>query len=120
MVRSQLFRQFTDRYFAGAGPDKTSVPSAESDARLVAGTYIASRRNETSWLRLASLFDETKIQALGNGVISVSDLKAPGGALDRWHEIAPFVWQRENGVERVRGGRQERQSADVRHRLGSV
>jgi CubicO group peptidase (beta-lactamase class C family) len=101
MVRTQLFRQFTDRYFAASGPDKTSLPSAESDARIVAGTYIASRRNQTSFLRLVTLFDETKIEALGNGLISVSDLKAPGGALDRWHEISPFVWQRENGVERV-------------------
>jgi len=101
MVRSQLFRQFTDRYFPGPGPDKTSLPSAESDAKLVAGTYIASRRNDTSFLRIATLLDETKIQALGNGLISVSELKAPGGALDRWHEIAPFVWQREHGVERV-------------------
>ena len=101
LVRAQLFRQFTDRYFAASGPDKASLPSAESDARLVAGTYIASRRNQTSFLRIATLLDETKIQALGKGLISVSDLKAPGGALDRWHEIAPFVWQRENGVERV-------------------
>lgn len=101
MVRTQLFRQFTDRYFPGPGPDKTSVASAESDARLVAGTYIASRRNDTSFLRIATLVDETKIKALGNGLISVSELKAPGGALDRWHEISPFVWQRENGVERV-------------------
>jgi len=101
MVRSQLFRQFTDRYFPGPGPDKTSLASAESDARLVAGSYIASRRNETSWLRIATLLDETKIKALGNSLISVSELKAPGGALDRWHEISPFVWQRENGVERV-------------------
>jgi CubicO group peptidase (beta-lactamase class C family) len=101
MVRTQLFRQFTDRYFAGPGPDKASVASAESDARLIAGTYIASRRNDTSFLRIATLLDETKIKALGNGLISVSELKAPGGALDRWHEISPFVWQRENGVERV-------------------
>jgi hypothetical protein len=47
------------------------------------------------------LIGETKVEAVGNGVLTVSDKVAPGGALEHWREVSPFVWQRVNGLERL-------------------
>jgi CubicO group peptidase (beta-lactamase class C family) len=102
VARTLLFQEFADRYFgAGASARPATLASAKSDAAVVAGTYVASRRNDTSFLRLLYLIGEAQVASDDNGVLTVSDLKAPGGALERWREIAPFVWQKVGGVERL-------------------
>jgi CubicO group peptidase (beta-lactamase class C family) len=102
LARTLLFRQFADRYFSTGPIVNIPAPaSAASDAERVAGTYVSSRRSDTTFLRILYLIGENKVEAVGNGVLTVSDIETPGGALEHWREISPFVWQRVNGVERL-------------------
>ena len=102
LARTLLFREFTDRYFSTARVvNIPTAASAESDAERVAGTYVSSRRSDTSFLRVLFLIGETKVEAVGKGILTVSDKQSPGGALEHWREVSPFVWQRVNGLERL-------------------
>jgi CubicO group peptidase (beta-lactamase class C family) len=102
IARALLFQEFADRYFgAHANSQPPTLAGAGSDAAVAAGTYVASRRNDTSFLRLLYSMGETRVASDENGVLTVSDLKAPGGALEHWREIAPFVWQKVGGLERL-------------------
>jgi CubicO group peptidase (beta-lactamase class C family) len=102
LARTLLFREFTDRYFSTARVVNIPTPaSAESDAERVAGTYVSSRRSDTSFLRVIFLIGETKVEAIGKGILTVSDKQSPGGALEHWREVSAFVWQRVNGLERL-------------------
>ena len=100
-VRTLLFDAFTDRYFPGAKDDKPTLSSANSDASLIAGTYVSSRRNDTSFLHLVYMIGATKVSADPDGTLTLSDQKAPGGALEKWREVAPFVWQKLHGAKRI-------------------
>jgi CubicO group peptidase (beta-lactamase class C family) len=100
-ARTLLFQKFTDRYFPASPAAMPTLASAKSDAALVAGTYISSRRSDTSFFRLLYLAQETKIAADASGIITDSDIKAPGDAPDKWREVAPFVWQKLHGTDRL-------------------
>ncbi len=92
-IRELLFRQFVDRYFPAPAEEHPVVASARADAVTLAGTYIPSRRSDTTFFHLAYLLVPTRVAATADGDITLSDQASPGGALQAWHEIAPFVWQ---------------------------
>ena len=99
-ARTLLFREFTDRYYpAPAHAPPVALPSAKADAAVVTGTYTSSRRNDTTFLHLAYLLGETTISADADGALMFTDLLLPGSAPARWLEVAPFVWQKQNGVD---------------------
>jgi CubicO group peptidase (beta-lactamase class C family) len=100
-MRTLLFDSFTDRYFPAPHADKPTLPTAKSHAALIAGTYISSRRSDTSFLHLIYMLGATKVTADADGTLTLSDQKAPGGALEKWRETAPFVWQKLHGVQRI-------------------
>ena len=100
-VRTLLFDTFADRYFPGAEDDKPTLPSAKGDGALIAGTYVSSRRNDTSFLHIVYMMGATKVSADADGTLTLNDQKAPGGALEKWREIAPFVWQKLHGEKRI-------------------
>ncbi|HEX5458744.1 MAG TPA: serine hydrolase domain-containing protein [Steroidobacteraceae bacterium] len=108
-LRSQLFHRFTDRYFPSRAPPPATYPGAKTDAAKMVGMYINSRRSDSSFLRLAYLLSENSVRALPNGDIVFPTFKTPGGAVKRWREIRPFVWQEVDGEARlaalVRGGK---------------
>ena len=93
-IRELLFREFIDRYFpAPAKEHPVVVASAKADAITLAGTYIPSRRSDTTFFHLAYLLVPTRVAGTADGDITLSDQASPGGALQSWHEVEPFVWQ---------------------------
>src|SRR6202000_1223420 len=52
-LRANIFHQFADRYFPAPTPGgSVDSATAAEHARMIAGEYIASRRFDTSFLRL--------------------------------------------------------------------
>ncbi len=100
-ARTLLFHGFADRYFPSQAVDPPTLASAAKDAAVVAGSYVSSRRSDTTFLHLAYLIGGAKIAADADGTITFSEVKLPGGDLVRWHEVAPFVWQKIGGVDRL-------------------
>lgn len=109
-VRSQLIREFEDRYLPSPSADgKFDENTAAGDARMIAGRYSPSRRAETSFVSLVYLSLQAVVADNGDGTISVSSAAGPSGVPLRWREVAPFIWRQEHGTAllaaRVENGR---------------
>lgn len=95
-LRSDLMRDFADRYFPG---ETETTPVEDSDAELVAGTYHASRGFHSTFLSALDLLSTTKITALDDGRIAFD---ADPGTLEPavYEQVGDALW-REVGGERV-------------------
>lgn len=101
-IRSALYEAFADRYLPGPGPSGTvDDETAAEHAAMVAGTYVNSRRSETSFLSALGLMGQIKVVANGDGTISVPFWDDFAGHPTTWREIAPFVWLEEGGERRL-------------------
>jgi hypothetical protein len=100
--RTALWHKFLDRYFPYTPPPAATLPSAKDDARLVTGSYISSRRSQTSMFFLLGLLDEAAVASPKNdGVILLEEAKDLNGQPIRWREIAPLRYRNENGQEEI-------------------
>lgn len=101
-IRSALYEMFADRYLPGPEPSGTmDEETAAEHAAMMAGTYVNSRRAETSFLSALGLVGQLKVMDNGDGTISVPFWDDFTGKPTSWHEIAPFVWLEEGGESRL-------------------
>jgi CubicO group peptidase (beta-lactamase class C family) len=101
-LRSQIFREFTDRYFPA--PAIAPLPTwkdAKVDGAKLVGSYIANRRADSSFFRLLSLAGMAHVTMDKDGILSVDALKTPGGAVKKWREVGHFYWQEVGGDSRM-------------------
>jgi len=97
--RSKLWEAFLDRYFPDPSLPQSTLPSAENDARAVSGSYLGSRRSESSFARAVFVLGEFTVAPSGDGAITVSQLKGPNGKPRRWREVAPLVFRDVDGQD---------------------
>ena len=102
-VRQQLLEGFTDRYFPSAEPPDGAIPlsEAQAHARMFAGAYLNSRASHSTFLAALGLLGGVRVIPRADGTISLSNVKAPDGALARFREVQPFVWREIGGHDRV-------------------
>jgi CubicO group peptidase (beta-lactamase class C family) len=96
-IHNAFFNGFMDRYFPRTiAPHSTGAPPATARAHgaLLEGYWDSSRRSVGNWLSLADLFSPILISADEDGRVS---LPFSARGIVRWTEIAPFVWQSEDG-----------------------
>jgi Beta-lactamase len=98
--RTELWRQFLDRYFPYTPPPGERVARPLADARSIAGTYWSSRRSETTVL--------SGLDAVGQAEVTVnSDTTISTGAKDvagnpkHYREIAPLLFREVDGQDLV-------------------
>jgi CubicO group peptidase (beta-lactamase class C family) len=98
--RSAVWEKFLDRYFPYQPPEATPPATSADDAREVAGSYLSSRRAQTSVLSFISAIGVTKVSVNSDGTISwgARDL---AGEPKHFREVAPLVFREVNGQERV-------------------
>ncbi len=101
LPRTTLWETFLDRYFPYTPPNTPTLASAKDDANAVSGSYIISRRSNTSFLKVASLLGEATVSPLGDGRIEVAQLTGTNGKPKRWREVAPMTFLEENGQEKL-------------------
>ena len=101
LPRTTLWESFLDRYFPYTAPIMPTLDSAKEDARAVSGSYIISRRSETSFLKAASLLGEATVSPVGDGMIMIPEMTGANGKPKRWREIAPMTFLEENGQEKL-------------------
>jgi len=89
---------FLDRYFPYNASVTPTLESAKEDANAVSGSYILSRRSETSFFRVATLIGELTVSPVGDGMIEVAQLTGPNEKPKRWREVAPMTFLEENGT----------------------
>lgn len=101
-IRSALYKMFADRYLPGPEPSGTmDDATAAEHAAMMTGTYVNSRRAETSFLSALGLVGQIKVTDNGDGTISVPFWDDFAGKPTTWQEIAPFVWLEEGGEARL-------------------
>jgi len=117
-VRLQLFQDFADRYFPSTVKDgRIDGRTAAEHAKLMAGLWESSRRGSSNFVDVLNLFGQTEVTVDKDGGLLVPSLTSPGGGVQKWDEIAPFVWRDHNGHDRlaaqVVGGKVVRWSFDL-------
>lgn len=101
-ARTVLFESFLDRYFPYTPPPPAAkVADPAADNQMVAGLYVASRRFQTSFLKIAELFGQSTVTANSDNTISVDFLKSPNGVPKHFEEIAPLFYREVHGQDHV-------------------
>ena len=98
-LRSVVWSGFLDRYYPYAVADTPTLPTALSDARAVAGTYMSSRRSETGLTAVFNLIQED-VRVNADSTISGDERDAAGNP-KHFREIAPLVFREVNGQSRL-------------------
>lgn len=99
--RTMLWEAILDRYFPYTPPVETLPASAKEDTKAVSGTYILSRRSDSSFLRVATLLGQLTVSPGADGVIEVGQLTGPNGKPKRWREVSPMSFREENGQDKL-------------------
>jgi CubicO group peptidase (beta-lactamase class C family) len=95
-IRNELLYKFADRYMPVATPRGGLNPDlAKGHLAQVIGSYVSTRRLESSFGRLANLFTEFSISADDKGLLVLEGLSKPM----YFQEIRPYLWQQINGKE---------------------
>ena len=101
-LREAFYRSFADRYFPGPAVEgKVDEATAKAHAAEIAGSYISSRRAETSFLSVLNLMQPEKVVVNEDGTISTPVLKDLNGEPTKWREIAPYLWREVDGKGRL-------------------
>jgi CubicO group peptidase (beta-lactamase class C family) len=101
-LREAFYRSFADRYFPGPAPDgEVDEATAKEHAAQIAGSYISSRRAESSFLSLLNLLQPLKVIVNEDGTISIPLLTDLNGEPTHWKEIAPYLWREKDGKARL-------------------
>jgi CubicO group peptidase (beta-lactamase class C family) len=112
-LRQSLVEGFADRYFPAAETaGRVDAATAKAHAAMIAGSYISTRRSDSTFVSVAGLINPNTVAANPDGTISA----APAGKLETFYEARPFLWQALNGHDRIEGavenGRVVRWSSD--------
>ena len=100
-IREAFYRGFADRYFPGpAAAGKVDEATAKEHAAAIAGSYIVSRRAESTFLSILNLLQPTKVAANKDNTISVPLLTDLNGEPTKWHEVEPWHWRDADGKAR--------------------
>jgi CubicO group peptidase (beta-lactamase class C family) len=101
-LRGILFDKFMDRYFPEISSQEPEQPTAVQDVQSVIGTYELSRRCETTFLAVSTLFLETKVTAnLKDNTISMAGINGLNQQPLHFREIAPMVFREVDGKAKI-------------------
>ncbi len=98
--RSNLWEAFLDRYYPYAVPAATSA-TAKDDANAASGSYILSRRAETSFMKAAFLVNQFTVSPEGEGDIVTPQLTGANGKPKRWQAIGPMTFRERDGQDKL-------------------
>jgi CubicO group peptidase (beta-lactamase class C family) len=98
--RDALWGKFMDRYFPNVASQEPTLTSAQEDARKVGGTYIISRRSEST-MKMLNILTEAVVVPQMDGTIELDGLGPLASNLNgkpkHWREVAPMVFRDVDG-----------------------
>jgi CubicO group peptidase (beta-lactamase class C family) len=97
--REALWHQFLDRYYPYAPPAGVAVANAEEDAKTVSGSYISSRRFESSFLAVLTPLGQMKVSPGPDHTIICDELKNLNGKPKHFEEIGPLMFRNVDGQD---------------------
>lgn len=99
-LRERLYQGFADRYLPDTRPQgATGVDqaTAEAHARMMAGAYRSTRREDATFMSVLQLLSPLRVYAADQGRLAIEI----GGGRNVFREVKPFLWQEEHGKRRV-------------------
>ena len=94
-----VLRSFMDRYFPNRAPPAKPAGARGNGAEL-AGTYLSSRRGQSTMGYMFAMLDQTRVSVNPDGSVSTSKVLAHGAPAKRWSETAPGFWSGQDGQQR--------------------
>jgi CubicO group peptidase (beta-lactamase class C family) len=103
VLRTAIFRDFSDRYlpYAGGPDGRVDAKTAAEHAKAMAGAWAISRRADSTFLSLFYMLGDAKVTVGPKGELVVPSVLGPNGRPKAWVEIAPFVWREVGGHDRL-------------------
>lgn len=98
--RLNLWEAFLDRYYPHT-PSATTSATAKDDAKAASGTYILSRRSDSSFLKAVSLISQFTVSPAGDGDIEVPQLTGANGKPKRWQGVGPMTFMERDGQDKL-------------------
>lgn len=97
-LRQSIFEEFADRYFPGPpAMARVDAATAKKHAAMMAGSYINTRRADSTFVSLIQLIGTSAVTANTDGSIAA----APAGQEQTFLEVKPFLWQQLGGHDRI-------------------
>jgi CubicO group peptidase (beta-lactamase class C family) len=97
-----VFDRFMQRYFPDSTPREPTVATALADDRLVAGTYVSSRRSQTNILGVTSLLSEINVDAdPTDSTIVIDAMHGFNGQPKHYREVGPQLFREVDGTVQV-------------------
>ena len=99
-LRERLYHGFADRYLPDTRPPAApgvDAATAAAHARLLAGAYRNSRREDSTFLSILQLVSPVRAEDAGQGKVALT----LGGSRSEFREVQPFLWQEVNGKRRL-------------------
>lgn len=97
--RTNLWEAFLDRYYPYTPPAASSA-TAKDDANAASGSYILSRRAETSFLKAAFLVNQFTVSAEGDDIVT-AQLTGANGKPKHWQAIGPMTFRERDGQDKL-------------------
>jgi CubicO group peptidase (beta-lactamase class C family) len=98
--RPEILRYFSDRYFPGT-PNVEFLKTPVSQLNAINGQYEASRRGETTKLKVTSLFNQRNAAVDKDGVLTIAGMEDLRGHPIKWRPIGKDLWQAEDDQQRI-------------------
>ncbi|WP_336362504.1 serine hydrolase domain-containing protein [Halalkalicoccus salilacus] len=93
-AREELIEAFVDRYVGE--PDPPSEPAgAPTRTEMLAGSYRAIRMPYTTYEKAGALTATLDVRVEDDALVT----EGPGAGIDRWIEVEPLVFEREDGKD---------------------
>ncbi len=96
--RAPLWRKFRERYFAEAPDSAKAVTESTKD---IVGSYITTRRADTSLLKLFGVLNQATVSANEDGTITVDTMRGLNGQLRRWEPLGNGEFRATDGRARL-------------------
>jgi CubicO group peptidase (beta-lactamase class C family) len=102
-LRTALFHDFADRYFADTSPADGRIDdkTAAEHARLMTGNWESSRRSDSNFFSVVGMLSQVKVGLDDKDGLLIPGLVGREGQPRKWVEIAPFIWRDRDGHDRL-------------------
>jgi CubicO group peptidase (beta-lactamase class C family) len=99
-TRPEIINLFTDRYFPGQAK-QSFVSLSRNELTAIEGVYQSTRREDSTRLKLFSLFQQRVARVDKMGVLHLSNAKDLRDHPIKWKPIGRDLWQEMDGQQRV-------------------
>lgn len=96
-IRAAFWKSLLDRYLPPVGPELDAAPDASADAASVAGTYLTTRRAQTTILEFSSYLSAQKVVANADGSISLAGANHYDGSPRKFRPRGKLLFEEPGG-----------------------